>query len=283
MLWTFTKMQGCGNDYVYFDCFDREFPNPEENAIPLSRWHFGIGGDGIILIEPSSIADARMRIFNQDGSEGRMCGNGIRCVGKYLYDSGRVKKDRLRVETKSGIKILQLSVRDGQVDSVKVDMGAASFCPEAIPVLLPGEEAVDVPLEYERGTQRVTCVSMGNPHCVLFRPELDSLDIAQEGPLFEKHPAFPERTNTEFVQVLDRRRLRMRVWERGSGETLACGTGACASAAAAVRNGFCDENEEITVHLLGGELKIIVAPDTVWMEGKARTVFRGEVELPLTV
>ena len=279
MLWAFTKMQGCGNDYIYFDCFDREFPQPEEKAVMLSRAHFGVGGDGIILIDPSDTADARRRIFNQDGSEGRMCGNGIRCVGKYLYDSGRAKKDVLRVETKSGIKVLQLSITDGKAESVRVDMGPASFRAKDIPVLLPEEEAVEVLLECGGKSESVTCVSMGNPHCVLFRSDVQHLDIQKEGSAFEHHPVFPERTNTEFVQILDRRHVRMRVWERGSGETLACGTGACASVAAAVRCGYCDDGEEITVHLLGGDLKIVYTPATVWMEGEARTVFRGEIDL----
>lgn len=274
----FTKMHGCGNDYIYFDCFEQKIADPEELSRRLSRYHFGIGGDGIILIEPSECADARMRIFNQDGSEGKMCGNGIRCVGKYLYDSGLARKEEIAVETQSGIRVLQMQVQDGQVTGVTVNMGQAELAPERIPVSLPGSEIIGMPVSIDGKEWEITCVSMGNPHCVVFCEDPDSLDLTKVGPKFEKAPIFPEGVNTEFIRVIDRKTLQMRVWERGSGETLACGTGACASAVAAVLRGYCDREEEITVRLKGGELRIRWDQETVWMTGPAETVFTGEVE-----
>lgn len=274
----FTKMHGCGNDYIYFDCFEQKIADPEELSRGLSRYHFGIGGDGIILIEPSECADARMRIFNQDGSEGKMCGNGIRCVGKYLYDSGLARKEEIAVETQSGIRVLQMQVQDGQVTGVTVNMGQAELAPERIPVSLPGSEIIGMPVSIDGKEWEITCVSMGNPHCVVFCEDPDSLDLTKVGPKFEKAPIFPEGVNTEFIRVIDRKTLQMRVWERGSGETLACGTGACASAVAAILRGYCDRKEEITVRLKGGELKIRWDLEAVWMTGPAETVFTGEVE-----
>lgn len=274
----FTKMHGCGNDYIYFDCFKQNIADPEELSRRLSRYHFGIGGDGIILIEPSECADARMRIFNQDGSEGKMCGNGIRCVGKYLYDSGLARKEEIAVETRSGIRVLQMQVQDGQVTGVTVNMGQAELAPERIPVSLPGSEIIGMPVSIDGKEWEITCVSMGNPHCVVFCEDPDSLDLTKVGPKFEKAPIFPEGVNTEFIRVIDRKTLQMRVWERGSGETLACGTGACASAVAAILRGYCDRKEEITVRLKGGELKIRWDLEAVWMTGPAETVFTGEVE-----
>ena len=274
----FTKMHGCGNDYIYFDCFKQNIADPEELSRRLSRYHFGIGGDGIILIEPSECADARMRIFNQDGSEGKMCGNGIRCVGKYLYDSGLARKEEIAVETRSGIRVLQMQVQDGQVTGVTVNMGQAELAPERIPVALPGSEIIGMPVSIDGKEWEITCVSMGNPHCVVFCEDPDSLDLTKVGPKFEKAPIFPEGVNTEFIRVIDRKTLQMRVWERGSGETLACGTGACASAVAAILRGYCDRKEEITVRLKGGELKIRWDLEAVWMTGPAETVFTGEVE-----
>jgi carbamoyl-phosphate synthase large subunit len=277
----FTKMQGCGNDYIYFDCFDQVIDNPEALSVDLSRPHFGIGGDGIILICPSEIADAKMRIFNMDGSEGKMCGNGIRCVGKYLYDSGRVKKETIRVDTLSGVKTLSLSIKNGTVDSVTVDMGKAELScgkiPAKVPGVLPDERVISYPAVIGGKEERITLVSMGNPHCVVFRDNLDDLAIEQEGKAFEFSPLFPERVNTEFVKIIDSKTIRMRVWERGSGETLACGTGACASAVASVLCGFCRKDEEITVKLQGGELKIRYTDEGVFMTGQAKTVFTGEV------
>lgn len=274
----FTKMHGCGNDYIYFDCFKQNIADPEELSRRLSRYHFGIGGDGIILIEPSECADARMRIFNQDGSEGKMCGNGIRCVGKYLYDSGLARKEEIAVETQSGIRVLQMQVQNGQVIGVTVNMGQAELAPERIPVSLPGSEIIGMPVSIDGKEWEITCVSMGNPHCVIFCEDPDSLDLTKVGPKFEKAPIFPEGVNTEFICVIDRKTLQMRVWERGSGETLACGTGACASAVAAILRGYCDRKEEITVRLKGGELKIRWDLEAVWMTGPAETVFTGEVE-----
>ena len=279
MLKKFYKMQGIGNDYIYFDCMREPVENPEELAIKLSDRHFGIGGDGVILLCPSKVADCRMRMFNLDGSEGKMCGNGIRCVGKLAHDLGYVKGDSIRIETLSGIKTLALHKgADGKVHSARVDMGAPVLRGEDIPSTFSGEEVVNVPIEVDGRTFGATLVSMGNPHCVVFE-DPDRVGLEHYGPLFERHPAFPERINTEFVRVIDKNRLKMRVWERGSGETLACGTGACASAVAAVLNGYCQKNTEISVYLLGGELRITYTDDTVFMEGGAELVFTGEIEV----
>ena len=274
----FTKMQGCGNDYLYFDCLEQEIAGPQALSIRLSRPHFGVGGDGIILICPSDSADAKMRIFNQDGSEGKMCGNGIRCVGKYLYDSGRCRKETMRIETLSGVKTLRLHLADGAVSSVTVEMGRAEFAPERIPVRLPGREVIGRAVEIGGREERVTCVSMGNPHCVVFCDEVEQLDLEREGRRFEHDPLFPEGVNTEFVRRIDPHTLQMRVWERGSGETLACGTGACASVAAAVKNGLCPAGEPVRVLLPGGALEICYTEEMVWMTGEAVTVFTGEVD-----
>ena len=279
MLRKFYKMQGIGNDYIYFDCMHEPIDNPEELAIRLSDRHFGIGGDGVILLCPSDVADCRMRMFNLDGSEGKMCGNGIRCVGKLAHDLGYVKGDSVKIETLSGIKTLSLNIgADGKVCSAKVDMGAPVLDGEKIPSTYRGEKVVNAPIEVGRKTFGATLVSMGNPHCVVFE-DPDTVGLEHYGPLFERYTAFPERVNTEFVRVIDRGRLKMRVWERGSGETLACGTGACASAVAAVLNGYCDKNSEISVFLLGGELRITYTDETVFMEGAATLVFTGEIEI----
>ena len=279
MLRKFSKMQGIGNDYIYFDCMKEPLNNPEELAVRLSDRHFGIGGDGIILLCPSDIADCRMRMFNLDGSEGKMCGNGIRCVGKLAHDLGYVKGDSVKIETLSGVKTLALNKgADGKVRSARVDMGAPVLRGESIPSTYSGETVVNVPIEVDGKTFGATLVSMGNPHCVVFA-DPDTVGLEHFGPLFERHPAFPERINTEFVRVIDKNRLKMRVWERGSGETLACGTGACASAVAAVLNGCCQKNSEISVFLLGGELRITYTDSTVYMEGPAELVFTGEIEI----
>lgn len=275
----FTKMQGCGNDYIYFDCFQQKIEDPAACSRKLSRYHFGIGGDGIICIYPSMVADAKMRIFNQDGSEGKMCGNGIRCVGKFLYEHGYVKENSARVETLSGIKTLVFHTEGGKVTEVCVDMGRADFETRNIPVAIAEQEAVNYPVTVGGREERITCVSMGNPHCVIFCENPDVLDLAQIGPPIEKDPLFPEQVNTEFVQILDPHNIKMRVWERGSGETLACGTGACASVAAAVRCGYCPKDEEISVHLRGGTLKIRYTDTGVFMTGGAEVVFEGEVEV----
>ena len=276
MLKKFVKMQGAGNDYIYFDCFEGEPEDIPALAVRLSDRHKGIGGDGLVLICRSDAADAKMRMFNADGSEGNMCGNAIRCVGKYLYDENVCRKEELSVETKSGIKYLRLYSENGKVRRVRVDMGKADFDPKSLPVLLEGE-AVDRPVKIAGGLHRITCVSMGNPHCVLFE-DPDGADLERIGPLFENDPLFPERVNTEFVKVIGKNALKMRVWERGSGETMACGTGACAAAAAACACGKCDAAQDILVKLRGGDLVIHVG-ETVFMTGEAEKVFSGEVEI----
>ncbi len=276
MLKKFVKMQGAGNDYIYFDCFEGEPEDIPALAVRLSDRHKGIGGDGLVLICRSDAADAKMRMFNADGSEGNMCGNAIRCVGKYLYDENVCRKEELSVETKSGIKYLRLYTENGKVKRVRVDMGKADFDPKSLPVLLEGE-AVDRPVKIAGGLHRITCVSMGNPHCVLFE-DPDGADLERIGPLFENDPLFPERVNTEFVKVIGKNALKMRVWERGSGETMACGTGACAAAAAACACGKCDAAQDILVKLRGGDLVIHVG-ETVFMTGEAEKVFSGEVEI----
>ena len=275
----FTKMHGAGNDYIYMSCFDQTVENPEKLAIPLSDRHFGIGGDGLVLICPSEKADARMRMFNNDGAEGKMCGNAIRCIAKYLYDKGLVKKTTLTIDTLSGIKILELSLTDGKVSSVRVDMGAPILEPKLIPVDLPGSEILDYPLSVDGKEWKVTCVSMGNPHCVTFCDEVASLPLHEIGPSFERHPVFPEQVNTEFIKRLSPRALEMRVWERGSGETLACGTGACAAVVAATLHGYCPKNEDVTVHLRGGDLTIRYTDETVFMTGGCEIAFEGVVEV----
>ncbi|MBR6208835.1 MAG: carbamoyl-phosphate synthase large subunit [Oscillospiraceae bacterium] len=274
----FTKMQDCGNDYIFIENFDGSITCPESLCVSLCQSHYGIGGDGIVLMENSKLADVRMRSFNRDGSEGKMAGNNLRCVGKYLYDMGYIRSEYLRVETESGIRQLRLFVRDGKVSSVEVDMGAVSLDAEAIPVLTEQPRLVDSPLRVGETDYRVTCVSVGNPHCVVFCDAIDSLDLERIGPEFEFAPCFPERVNTEFVRVVDRHNLRMRVWERGSGETLACGTGACAAVVAAVENGLCDLGRDIRVTLLGGELTVNYDGKSVRLMGGASLVFRGEIE-----
>lgn len=279
MLRKFYKMHGIGNDYIYFDCLDTPLENPEAAALKLSDRHFGIGGDGIVLICPSVLADAKMRMFNADGSEGKMCGNAIRCVGKYLYDFQKTNKTTLKIETLSGVKTLFLNVENGKTQSVKVDMGAPSLSPEQIPVRLGGEAVVGRETEIAGGRYAITCVSMGNPHCVVFGGDPAEIEIEKVGPKFETAALFPDRTNTEFVQILGGNEIKMRVWERGSGETWACGTGACAAAVAAVLNGYAARDEDIVVHLRGGDLIVRWTKDTVYMTGTATLVFTGEVDL----
>ena len=276
----FTKMQGIGNDYIYFDCFKQEIENPNELAVKLSDRHFGIGGDGIVLICPSKVADAKMRMFNLDGSEGKMCGNAIRCVGKYLYDNAMVDKKEISIETLSGIKYLTLyEGEDGKIAKVKVDMGQAELEAEKIPVTLKKGKIISEKAMIGNKEEVITCVSMGNPHCVVFVDSVDGLDLEKIGPVFEYADIFPDRINTEFIEVLGRNKLKMRVWERGSGETLACGTGACASAVAAVLSGYADMGKDITVSLIGGELTINYTSESVMMTGAAAVVFNGEVEI----
>ena len=280
---SFTKMQGCANDYIYLDC--RTSGVPEDIAAlsqRLSRRHFSIGADGIICIcaPVTAGADAMMRIFNADGSEGKMCGNGIRCVAKYLYEHNIVRKSRMTIETLSGVRSLHLYIQNETVISVMVNMGKAILNPANIPVSMDGETVINRPLEVLGKSWSVTCLSMGNPHCVTFMDNVDILDIAKVGPAFELHSCFPDHVNTEFVQVINRATLKMRVWERGSGETWACGTGACAAAVAAVLNGYCERDRDIAVHLKGGTVIIRYDSDgTVHMTGDAKTVFQGSVEL----
>lgn len=275
----FTKMHGCGNDYIYFNCFETPVEHPEELSVRISDRHFGVGGDGIVLICPSDKADAKMRMFNIDGSEGKMCGNAIRCVGKYLYDNGIKRRNPLTIDTLSGIKTLRLnSGADGKVDSVQVDMGKAILKPEEIPVKLDGETIASRPVKIDGKDYQITCVSMGNPHCVVFTDtDVAELPLEKIGPKFEFDPLFPERVNTEFINVIDKNTLKMRVWERGSGETLACGTGACASVVAACLNGFCQKNTDVTVRLVGGELVIRYTDQAVTMTGPATVAFTGEL------
>lgn len=273
----FTKMHGCGNDYIYFNCFNQQVDKPEALSVRLSDRHFGVGGDGVVLICPSEKADVRMRMFNADGSEGKMCGNATRCIGKYAYERGLAQKSVMTLETLSGIKTLKLTVENDEVTAVQVDMGKPILVPAEIPVKLPGERAINVEHMLAGQVRRFSCVSMGNPHCVLFTENIDALDLEKIGPAYENDALFPERVNTEFVEVIDDHTLKMRVWERGSGETLACGTGACATAVAAVLCGHCKMNTDITLKLRGGDLTICYTGETVLMTGPAAVVFEGEV------
>ena len=271
----FTKMQDCGNDYIFIENFDGLVTCPESLCVNLCRPHTGVGSDGIVLIEKSEIADVKMRSFNRDGSEGKMAGNNIRCVAKYVYDRGIVKKEELTVETGSGVKSLRLFLRDGEVSSVEVDMGKALLKASEIPAIFDGETLVDAPVTIGGQEYRVTCVNVGNPHCVVFCDKIDALDLEHIGPQFEHAPLFPERVNTEFVRVVNRHTLRMRVWERGSGETLACGTGACAAVVAACENGLCDKGSDVKVSLLGGELTVNYTDERVLLTGGAAVVYEG--------
>ncbi len=273
----FTKMQGLGNDYVYVNCLKEKIADPPELARKISDRHFGVGSDGLIMINPSDKADFEMEMYNADGSRAEMCGNGIRCVAKYVYDYGLTDKTYISVETLAGIKYLDLTVEDGKVSLVKVDMGQPILEPEKIPVASKGSRVVDEPLLVDGKEYRMTCVSMGNPHAVIFVDEdVKNLPLEKIGPSFENHTCFPKRVNTEFVRVIDRHTAEMRVWERGSGETLACGTGTCAVAVACVLNGLTED--AITVHLLGGDLYIEWdrEKNTVYMTGPAEAVFDGE-------
>lgn len=275
----FTKMHGIGNDYIYVNCFEETVNDPEKVSVILSDRHKGIGSDGLVLIMPSDKADFRMRIFNADGSEAMMCGNATRCIGKYVYDNGLTDKTDVTLETNSGIKYLKLFVSDGKVESVTVDMGKAILVPREIPVNSELERFIGQPLEIDGKEWRVTCVSMGNPHAVVFTEGIDDMELEKLGPKFENHSLFPNRINTEFIEVIDSRTLRMRVWERGSGETFACGTGTCAAVVAACLNDICRQDEEILVHLRGGDLRITYRADgTVMMTGPAAHVFDGTVE-----
>ncbi|MBQ4190816.1 MAG: diaminopimelate epimerase [Clostridiales bacterium] len=275
----FIKMQGIGNDYIYIDCLENMVASPESLSVYMSDRHFGVGGDGIVLIAPSKVADARMIMYNLDGSEGNMCGNAIRCVGKYMYDYRGHKKRHMNIETKSGIKKLELMTSGDVVVRVKVDMGKAELEPAKIPVTLEGDKIVDRAVDIDGEEYNITCVSMGNPHAVVFTELVDVMDLEKIGPRFEYNKIFPERVNTEFVKVIDDHTLKMRVWERGSGETMACGTGACATVVAACLNGYCKKGEDIRVILKGGDLIINYTDDTVYMTGNCDKVFEGSMEV----
>jgi len=272
----FTKMHGIGNDYIYFDCTKEDIKNPEELAVKLSDRRYSVGSDGLILVRPSAVADFKMSMFNADGSEARMCGNGIRCVGKFVYDKGLTDKKYIEIETLGGIQRLNLNVSEGKVASVKVNVGKAVLESSKIPATLGVERIINEPLTVAGEKYNITCVLIGNQHCVVYADDLEGLDLEKIGPYFENHEIFPDRINTEFVKIIDDRTFQMRVWERGSGETWACGTGACAVAVAGVLNGHARHNEPITVKLKGGDLEIIYTDDgTVYMEGAAETVFEG--------
>lgn len=275
----FTKMQGLGNDYVYVNCFEEKIENPSELAVKVSDRHFGIGSDGLILIRPSEVADFRMTMFNADGSESEMCGNGIRCVGKYVYDYGLTDKTEVSVETLAGIKYLKFLIKDGKVDMVTVNMGEPILKPELVPVVGEGDAVIDSPIEVDGKEYKMTCVSMGNPHSVVFVDDVDNFPLHEVGPLFEHHKAFPRKVNAEFCQVIDRTHAKMRVWERGTGETLACGTGTCATAVACILNGKTED--EVTITLLGGDLIIRWdrEKNVIYMTGPARVVFDGEIDV----
>ncbi len=276
----FTKMQSCENDYIYINCFETDISSPEFLAIFLSDRHMGVGGDGVVLICPSKVADAKMRIFNLDGSEGEMSGNSIRCVAKYLYDNNMVRKMRMKIETLSGIKECRVFTTNGKVSTVRVNMGEAILEPCKVPVNLEGDSVINKPIEVDGNSYKVTCLSMGNPHCVTFCKNVDNVEVEKIGPKFEYSPLFPDRVNAEFAQIIDTNTIKLRVWERGNGETLACGTGACAAAVAAVLNGYCNKNEDIRVILKGGELIINYSDEEgVTMTGSARKVYDGIVEI----
>lgn len=275
----FTKMHGLGNDYIYFCCLEKEISNPSELAIKLSDRHFGVGGDGIVLILPSNVADFRMRMFNADGSEGEMCGNATRCIGKYVYEKGHTNKKEITLETLGGIKHLKLNVVNNKVTEVEVNMGKAILNAKDIPVIFNKDKVINEKIVIGNNNYNITTVSMGNPHCVVYIEDVDNLNLQEIGPLFENDPMFPQRINTEFVEVINEKTVKMRVWERGSGETYACGTGACAVTVASVINNYCKIDEEITVKLLGGDLKIKYCTDgLVYMTGPAEFVFEGRIE-----
>ena len=278
----FTKMQGLGNDYVYVNCLQEEINHPPTVAKFVSDRHFGIGSDGLIMINPSQVADFEMEMYNADGSRGEMCGNGIRCVGKYVYDYGLTDKTSISVETLGGIKYLDLIVENGKVKYVKVNMGTPGLSPESIPIVMEDaqvDKVIDEPITVLEKEYRMTGVSMGNPHTVVYINDVAGLEIEKIGPFFENHERFPKRINTEFAKVLDRQTVEMRVWERGSGETLACGTGACAVAVSSILNGFTDD--KMTVKLLGGNLEIEWdrEENVVYMTGPAVVVFDGEIDI----
>ena len=279
MKYEFVKMQGCGNDYVYIDAFKYDIEDPSSLSVKISDRHFGIGSDGLILVAPSKVADGQMIMFNLDGSQSQMCGNGIRCVGKFLYDIKGIKKDVLTIETLCGVKTLNMKVENGEAVAATVDMGAAILKPADIPVALDGDMIVNKKVDIEGKEYHITCVSMGNPHCIVFEDDVEDLPLETIGPKFENNKIFPQRTNTEFVKVIDKNHLRMRVWERGSGETWACGTGTCATVVAACLNGYCNKGEDVEVQLNGGQLVINYTDERVLMTGPCVTSFTGVIDI----
>lgn len=275
----FTKMHGAGNDYIYVNGFEETIKNRNEFSKKVSDRHFGIGSDGLIVVDPSEVADCKMDMYNADGSQGKMCGNGVRCVAKFVYDNGIVKKEDIAIETLSGIKYIKVTVKDGKVVAARVNMGKPILRAQEIPTKFEGDTVVSKKLSIGESAFDVTCVSMGNPHCILYVDDVKSIDLEKIGPDFENHPMFPDRINTEFIHIVSETEFDMRVWERGSGETLACGTGACAAAVASVLNGYCKRNTDIKVNLLGGTLTINWTDDgDVYMTGPAETVCTGEIE-----
>lgn len=274
----FTKMHGAGNDYIYIDCFNETVENPESLAKKLSDRHFGIGADGIVLIKPSKIVDCFMDIYNADGSRAKMCGNAVRCTAKYIYDN-KIKKSIINIDTLSGIKSVEIFAENGVTVGGRVNMGKPMFCGHQIPTRYGDSIVKNKVLKIDNNDYEITCLSMGNPHCVVFHNAINKLNLEKIGPLFENHEMFPERINTEFVEIIDKNKLKMRVWERGSGETLACGTGACASAVASVINGYCRKNTEIEIQARGGVLSVKWCEnDDVYLSGEAVEVFKGEID-----
>ena len=277
----FTKMHGLGNDYIYVDGSKEIIPADQKPEVvrKLSDRHFGIGGDGVIFINPSDVADFEMEMWNADGTRAEMCGNGIRCVAKYVYDKGLTDKKCITIVSAGQVKTLNLTIHGGKVELVKVNMGQPELTAKNVPVLADTEQVINQPIWVQDKEYRMTCVSMGNPHAIIFEDDVQNMDLEAIGPYFENHPRFPKRTNTEFVQVVDRNTVLMRVWERGTGETLACGTGASATAVACILNGLTEE--QLTVRLLGGDLEIYwdKKDNCVYMTGPATTVFEGEVEI----
>lgn len=275
----FTKMHGAGNDYIYIDCFTQEVENPEKLSKKLSDRHFGIGADGLVLIKPSEKADCLMDIYNADGSRAQMCGNAVRCTAKYIFDN-KIKKSSILVDTLNGVKAVEITEKGGIATGGRVNMGKPILCGRQIPTRYGDSIVKNKILSIENKDYEITCVSMGNPHCVVFCENTDNLHLAKIGPLFENHEMFPERINTEFVKISDKNHLKMRVWERGSGETLACGTGACAVAVAGVINGYCNQNEDIQIHTKGGILTVKWHENNnVYLSGDAIVVFTGNVEM----
>jgi carbamoyl-phosphate synthase large subunit len=274
----FTKMHDCGNDYIFIENFDERITSPESLCVTLCEHHYGIGADGIVLIESSSAADAKMRSFNKDGTEGKMAGNNLRCIAKYLYDKGYVTSEKITIETAEGLRTVQVYTNHGKVGIASVSMGTIDWNSSAVPVQTDQPEVFDLPYAFEGETYRISCLSIGNPHCVIFRKEIDAIDLEDIGPKLEYAPVFPDRSNIEFVRVVDACTLRVRVWERSNGATLACGTGACAAAAAAIRYGYCREGTDITVKLPGGDMVVRIVNNAVTLTGGAEIVFEGTFE-----